>query len=97
MDLGESDTQSFIVKVWIEETDPESGQVIWRGHITHVQGGERRYLKDLDGILNFIAPFLESKGVSFGLCRHVKLWLHRSERVSLRNRQGGKSTSQDRK
>ena len=77
MNLGESDTQSFIVKVWIEETDEESGQVIWRGHITHVQGGERKYLKHMDDILEFIVPYLERMGVSLGLCRYLKHWIYR--------------------
>jgi hypothetical protein len=47
MDL-ESDTQSFIVKVWVEERAAGAYQGLWRGHITHVSSSRRRYLKNLD-------------------------------------------------
>ena len=63
MDLFEANTHPFIVKIWIEETAEEAGQATWRGHITHVPTGERRYLKDLDDITAFIAPYLEKMGM----------------------------------
>lgn len=63
MDLPETSTHSFIIKIWLEETAAEAGTAVWRGHITHVPGGERRYLKDLDDIAGFIAPYLERIGV----------------------------------
>lgn len=66
MSLLEDHTHSFIVKVWLEETAAEAGRATWRGHITHVPSGERRYLKDLDDITSFIVPYLESMGVEFG-------------------------------
>ncbi len=61
MDLEEfeADTHSFIIKVWSEESGEESGQAEWRGHITHVLSGERRYLRDLAEITEFILPYLE--------------------------------------
>ena len=64
MDL-ELYTHSFIVKVWLEETVEEAGQAMWRGHVTHVPSGERRYIKDLNEIRAFIAPYLERMGVRF--------------------------------
>ena len=67
MDVLESNTHSFIVKVWLEETAEEAGQATWRGHITHVPSGERRYLQDLDKIAAFIAPYLEEMGVKLDL------------------------------
>jgi hypothetical protein len=63
MDLPEHNTHSFIVKIWLEEIRDEAGKAIWRGHITHVPGGERRYLSSLEEIVTFIAPFLEHMGV----------------------------------
>ena len=63
MDLPETTTQSFIVKVWLEATAEEAGGARWRGYITQVPSGERRYLKDLDDITAFIAPYLERMGV----------------------------------
>ena len=44
MDEIESDTQSFIVKVWVEDHAEEAGHRVWRGHITHVSSNKRRYL-----------------------------------------------------
>ena len=58
-DLPEAHTHSFVVKVWLEETVEQAGRATWRGHVTHVPSGERRYLEDLDDITAFIAPYLE--------------------------------------
>jgi hypothetical protein len=63
MDLPERDTHSFIIKIWIEEINDGTGNASWRGHITHVPGGERRYLRNLDEIVVFIEPFLARMGV----------------------------------
>ena len=59
------DTQSFVVKVWLEETVEEAGRAKWRGHVTHVASGERRYLESLTGVATFIRPYLERWGVKF--------------------------------
>ena len=65
---------SFIVKVWLEETN-QSGRAIWRGHITHVPGGERRYVRQLSEIETFIAPYLHTMGVGIGIRQRIKKWL----------------------
>jgi hypothetical protein len=57
LDLYETNTHSFIVKVWLEETAEASGQTIWRGHVTHVHSNKRRYVKSLDDIAAFIAAY----------------------------------------
>lgn len=77
MDLFEAHTQSFVIKIWLEETAEEGDQVIWRGHITQVPSGERLYLKDLDDILTFIAPFLEKMDVRLGIRWRLRNWLRR--------------------
>ncbi len=77
MEPLEPDAQSFIVKVWVEDSAGESGQGVWHGHITHVPSHERRYLKDLDEIEDFIAPYLESMGVKLEMRWRVKRWLKR--------------------
>ena len=59
----ELNTHSFIVKIWLEEPAEGGQQAKWRGHITDVPGGERRYLKDLSEIVAFIVPYLVSMGV----------------------------------
>ena len=63
IDSNEFNPQSFIVKVWLEEAAGETGPAVWRGSITHVSSGKRRYLKDLDEIRAFIVPYLEAMGV----------------------------------
>jgi len=63
MDVLESTTQSFIVKVWVEESADGASKGVWYGHITHVPSGKRHYLKNLDEIKDFIAPHLEEMGV----------------------------------
>lgn len=59
------DFESFVVKVWLEETVEEAGRAKWRGHVTHVASGERRYLESLTGVGAFIRPYLERWGVKF--------------------------------
>ena len=54
--------QSFIVKVWCENDSEEGGKIIWRGHITHVPSGTRKYIRSLEEISNFIVPFLDKMG-----------------------------------
>jgi hypothetical protein len=67
MDEIESEAQSFIVKVWVEERAAGGVRGVWRGHITHVSSGKRRYLKNLGEIRDFIAPYLEAMGVKLGM------------------------------
>jgi hypothetical protein len=74
MDLPEAEVHSFIVKLWLES---EGRPVEWHGHITHVPGGERRYLRELDDIADFIEPYLARHGATArrrlrGLCRWLR-------------------------
>lgn len=59
MDLPEAHTHSFVIKIWLEEPAEEANQVIWRGHITHVPSGTRRYFQDLTVITDFMQPYLQ--------------------------------------
>jgi hypothetical protein len=57
---------SFIIKLWLEQApEDEADSATWHGHITHVPGGERAYLKDLDAATAFITAYLEAYGVRF--------------------------------
>lgn len=76
-DLNDTSTVSFIVKVWLEETPEETDEPTWRGHITHVPSGERRYLQTLDDVSAFIEPYLLQLGVRSGL-RDRRTWRRRS-------------------
>lgn len=77
MDEDGADIQSFVVRIWLEETTAESGRAVWRGHVTHFPGGERRYVQDLDAVSAFIAPYLEDVGVRLGLKWRIRRWLCR--------------------
>jgi len=71
---------SFIIKLWIEESVEEEGLITWRGHITHVPSGERRYLQSLDDISTFIESFLAAAGgISVKKCP-LRQWLKRFRR-----------------
>jgi hypothetical protein len=78
VELYESNTHPFIVKIWLEETVEEAGRAVWRGHITHVPSGERRYIEDLSAIIDFVQPYLEELGIRPGLRRQARSWFKRS-------------------
>lgn len=46
---NETNIHSFIVKIWVER-NLGGEEPTWRGHITDVTTGERRYVKSLDEI-----------------------------------------------
>ena len=69
MDRPETDTHSFVVTLWLEETEQEAGRATWRGHITHVPSGTRRYLSNVGDIIDFIIPYRKRMGVK--LCDSV--------------------------
>jgi hypothetical protein len=59
----ESQRQSFVVSIWLEETVSEAGVATWRGQITHVPSGTQSYIKRLSDLSVFIAPYLQEMGV----------------------------------
>lgn len=65
---SDSDTQSFILKVWrdgLEGRDGLSGEnerARWRGHITHVPSGKRHYVQTFSGVQEFIAWHIDKQG-----------------------------------
>jgi len=59
MDLPETSTHAFVIRLWSEEID-EEGHVTWRGHITHALTGRRVYLRDGRDIWAFIEPYLQT-------------------------------------
>jgi len=77
MNYLEPNTHSFIVKVWLEEPAEKVGEAIWRGHVTHVPSGERRYIQDLDEMVATVVPYLEAMGVKLHRRGCVKQWLRR--------------------
>ena len=81
MDTPESKVHSFIVKLWVEEAVDEKTKSVWRGYITHVPDGERRYLKRLSDITDFIARYLGEVGIN----PRLDVWFKRRlRRLNLR-------------
>lgn len=56
MQLFETSTESFIVKIW---TDEGYSSETWQGQITHVLSGEQRTINSLDEIDRFMLPYLQ--------------------------------------
>ena len=49
-----TDTHSFIIRVWYEAQDSDGNILAWRGSIDHVGSEKRLYFQDLEGIARFI-------------------------------------------
>jgi len=54
----ESNRHSFVLRVWLEEADADSGKHLWRGQVIHVPTGTRHPLYDLADLPACIAPYL---------------------------------------
>lgn len=68
-------TQSFIVKVWIEERPPGDAGARWRGHVTHVPGGERVHVESVPEIASYISRHLREMGVRVGFRWRFLAWI----------------------
>ena len=66
MDSVKTTSQSFIIRIWVEEIDEGTQHANWCGHITHVLSSKRLYFEDLDLIQEFIIPYLIDMEVTFG-------------------------------
>lgn len=75
MELLESHTHSFVIKIRFEAAAMEKNKAVWRGQITHVPSGKRRFFKHLHEILLFMTPYLQDMGVQPGVYWRVKQWL----------------------
>ena len=79
MDLPEGSIHSFIVKIWLQSPSTEAVPAAWSGQITHVPGGERRSLRNIDDITSFIAPYLTAMNIRLGFRSRMRSWLSRSK------------------
>jgi hypothetical protein len=75
MGAPDASETSFIVKVWLETTQTASEPATWRGYVTHVASGRRRYARRLDDFPLIIMPYLQSMGVHFGAVWRIRRWL----------------------
>ena len=63
MALLEDRTAAFIVRVWCERGDGDSAIAEWRGSVEHVQSGTRSFFRNLEAIVEFMKPHLETIGI----------------------------------
>lgn len=83
MTLPDKNRQVFIVRIWREMREIKGAWPEWRGEIECVDSGEQRYLKSLDEITAFIAPYLTKMGVKLAIWWRVRRWLkHRRQPLS---------------
>jgi hypothetical protein len=74
----ESQTLSFLIKLWLDE---EAGQVAWHGYITFIPPGlqrvdeDRLAVRSLDAINAFIHEKLLQMGVQFDSLSKAQHWL----------------------
>ena len=59
----EFERRSFILKIWLEEVETSARGARWRGHITQVETGEKRYVECLRDISTFLQAHLAVIGV----------------------------------
>jgi hypothetical protein len=84
MALSEASVQSFVLRIWQEEEVGDGRQVIWRGHITDIATGERRYVENIESIVAFLIPRFELLGVRVGLRWRVRTWMKRRRQATPR-------------
>lgn len=63
MDLPEANVHSFVVRIWLEEEKTATSEAVWRGYVTHVPSGKRRYIEHLSELTAFVVPYLKAMGV----------------------------------
>lgn len=57
---SEPNIVSFVVRVWREDLSDEDNNPVWRGHITPIPDGIRRYFADFNEIPAFMLDHLKS-------------------------------------
>lgn len=59
--VGQAHLFSFVVRIWTEELPSSDHVPLWRGHLTAIPEGERRYFKNISEIPDLIIAFLKSQ------------------------------------
>lgn len=77
MTSTEKKREVFVIRIWRERRELQEIPPEWRGEIECIGSGERRYLKSLDEIIAFIAPYLEQMGVKIERQWAIPAWLVR--------------------
>jgi hypothetical protein len=65
-DFGPTTAESFVIKFWIGPVTTAQGRRAWRGHISHVNSKERRYVQRMGDLERFITRHLNAVGADLG-------------------------------
>jgi hypothetical protein len=49
----DQNSQSYVVKIWVEEANQREDTFTWAGHITQVNSGNRKYVSSLREITDY--------------------------------------------
>jgi hypothetical protein len=82
----EANVHSFVIKIQCQWTGKQPPRATWRGYITHIPDGERRYFKEPDDIALFIVPYLERMGIQVSVRWRIQQWLSRWKQRTERSR-----------
>lgn len=55
---AEPEAQTFLIRVWMEDSANGTAGHMWRGHITHLPDEQRRYIQSFAEIEEFIDGYL---------------------------------------
>ena len=61
MSLFESESHSFVMRLWQEHDTESPADAEWRGWVEHVQTGQRFYFRDFSDIKQIVGNFLEDQ------------------------------------
>ncbi len=56
---GKFTIHSFIIRMWLEQSDEKASHGIWRGRITHLPGNEHQHFTDIKIVTSFINSYLK--------------------------------------
>lgn len=80
MERFETQSHSFVIRLWLEETIEADGQATLRGHVSNVSNGRQGYVQSVEDIVLFMAPYLESMGIQLSWSLRIKRWLRKQKR-----------------
>lgn len=73
-------TQSFILRVWVEEPARPGRAATWRGHVTDVQSREYRAVDSFADVHRFLVARLSEVGIRPRMLDRIRLVLVRERR-----------------
>jgi hypothetical protein len=68
----QSDTYSFVVRIWHEALDSEGHVTDWRGSVDCVANGQRLHFYDLDRLVQFIQEHVGLEGGRSRVPRNIR-------------------------